>query len=152
MMRGTGDPDGAFADLYPDFFKFGRVYRRIDTGVFDIAETEGIFGAQYPQTVGVFLGLSEAEREKAEQFFADVVKLLPAFETFVGYAAVYQNQRNIALFNSGEQRRPEFRFKPQNQIRVPMLEKTFDKGRIVNGDILVKGAFGPAGGSSGRPM
>ena len=82
----------------------------------------------HAQAVGVFFRLSETESEAAEQLFADVVKLLPSFERFVGYASIDENQRNVFAADARKHGRPEVGFKPQNQIRQWRMKRVVKTG------------------------
>ena len=124
-----------------DFVAFCSVDRRLETGVFQVAQTHRIARSEHAQAVGVFFRLAEAESEAAEQLFAYVVKLLPSFERFVGYASVDENQRNVFAVDARKHGRPEVGFKPQNQIRPPMADEARGKNRIVYRNILMKGPF-----------
>lgn len=74
----------------------------------------------------------------------------------VGNAAVDQNQGDVSAFNGGKHGGPEFRFKPQNQIWVPVADEARGKEGVVYRQILVKSPLGQAfahqfggGGSAG---
>ena len=94
------------------------------------------------QAAGVFFGLTKAEGEAGQKLAADENKFLPAFEWFVGNAAVYQNQGNVVAFDAGKHGRPEIGFKPKNEVGFPVVQKMCGERGIVNGQILMKSPFG----------
>lgn len=111
-----------------DFVAFCSIDRRLETGVFQVAQTHRIACTKHAQAVGVFFRLSETESEAAEQLFADVVKLLPSFERFVGYASIDENQRNVLRLMpesmAGQRSDSNHRTRSGRQWRMKRVVKT----------------------------
>ncbi len=107
---------------------------------FQIAETGGVRSTQGGEPPGILLGLAQAQHEAGQETADEAAHLQPAAKGARRDAAVQQHQRDLPPRRFDQQVRPEFRFDPQSEVGLPMIEEAPHPGHAIDRHELVDSA------------
>ena len=139
MGRG-GDPDLAGTDLGGEGLQPGWIARRRVHVIFEVADRLDARRAQLQQARRIVLALRQAEVDAAEKRGNEAGNTPPPGEGARRQAGVDEGDGNAPRVDGANGVGPDFRFRQQEQVRPPMVEKSFDEARGVQRHILMAGA------------
>ena len=131
-------PQWPVAEAFLEFRQNLAIGGQGRNGELQVADVFGVAGTETTEAFGVRFGLSQTQVEPFEQPFNQAAEPLPARERPRRYSAVDQDHRYFPVHRFDDQVGPEFRFRPQRQVRTPVIEKPPDVRNAVDRNILVE--------------
>ena len=148
-MRARRKPDRPAGDQAGELGHDPRICRRRRRIELDVAGDDDAGRAEPRQPRGILGGLGEAQGEAFEQAPDDAGHLLPALVRAVRHAPVDHHERDITLAQRHDRVRPDFGFRNEGHVGLPVVEETSYITWHVERDKLMHGSRRQAPGDQG---